>query len=172
MDFDFRVSDKSYKISIEAKEGRFRLNLNNQTFEVEPEFINENCLSFLMDGHSYLVYLADNGDQKILSIGGELFFINRVKEGGEFVKQEIAPGEVGFKEGVLSITAPMPGKVVKISVQEGQRVAKGETLAVVEAMKMEHELRAPLPGLVKKINASEGELVNFEESIMEIEAIH
>ena len=62
---------------------------------------------------------------------------------------------------------PMPGLVVSIAVKEGQEVKAGETVAVVEAMKMENVLRAEIDGTVKKINAKPGDSLAVDAVILE-----
>ena len=66
-------------------------------------------------------------------------------------------------------TPPMPGKVVRILVEEGKPVEKGQTVAIVEAMKMENEIHAPIDGIVKQIFAKPGDQVNPDEAILRIE---
>jgi propionyl-CoA carboxylase alpha chain len=66
-----------------------------------------------------------------------------------------------------SLLCPMPGLVVSIAVSEGQEVKAGETLAVVEAMKMENVLRAERDGTVKKIHANKGDSLAVDAVIME-----
>ena len=60
-------------------------------------------------------------------------------------------------------------KVVKINVTENEDVRKNQTLAIVEAMKMENEIKSPLDGVVKKVYASSGDLVDSEKPLVEIE---
>jgi len=62
----------------------------------------------------------------------------------------------GAGEGPQEITAPMPGRVIKVLVEEGQQVSLGQGLVVIEAMKMQNELRAPRAGKVGRIYAAEG----------------
>ncbi len=66
------------------------------------------------------------------------------------------------------VVAPMPGKVAKILVEEGQEVEQGQTVAMVEAMKMENEIHAPISGVVEKIFAKVGDQVNPDEVILRI----
>jgi propionyl-CoA carboxylase alpha chain len=66
-----------------------------------------------------------------------------------------------------AVRCPMPGLVVSISVSEGQEVKAGETLAVVEAMKMENVLRAERDGVVKAIRAKPGDSLAVDAVIME-----
>ncbi len=65
------------------------------------------------------------------------------------------------------VLCPMPGLVVSIAVKEGQEVKAGETVAVVEAMKMENVLRAEIDGTVKKINAKPGDSLAVDAVILE-----
>jgi propionyl-CoA carboxylase alpha chain len=65
------------------------------------------------------------------------------------------------------LICPMPGLVVSINVTEGQQVQAGETLAVVEAMKMENVLKAEREGTVKKINAAKGDSLALDDVILE-----
>ena len=68
-----------------------------------------------------------------------------------------------------SISSPMPGKVIKISVKKGDRVSHGDTLAIVEAMKMENHISAPLNGVVKSIFIKEGDMVDGGMVLMNVE---
>jgi biotin carboxyl carrier protein len=71
--------------------------------------------------------------------------------------------------GPQSLTAPMPATVVKIMASENQRVKKGDTLLLLEAMKMELPVRAPADGVVKKLLCTEGELVQPDTQLIEFE---
>jgi len=67
------------------------------------------------------------------------------------------------------IGPPMPGKVVKLLVKEGDIVEVGQGLVIVEAMKMEHEIKSTMEATVKKVNFSAGDLVNLGDVIIELE---
>jgi propionyl-CoA carboxylase alpha chain len=67
------------------------------------------------------------------------------------------------------LLCPMPGLIVKISVEEGQEVQEGQALATVEAMKMENILRAEKKGVVRKINAQAGASLKVDDVILEFE---
>ncbi|ASJ01206.1 pyruvate/oxaloacetate carboxyltransferase [Thermococcus gorgonarius] len=78
-----------------------------------------------------------------------------------------APTPTPAGEGV--VTAPMPGKILRILVKEGEQVKMGQGLLILEAMKMENEIPAPKDGVVKKILVKEGDTVNTGDPLMEIE---
>jgi propionyl-CoA carboxylase alpha chain len=65
------------------------------------------------------------------------------------------------------LLCPMPGLVVSVNVQEGQDVKAGESLAVVEAMKMENVLTAERDGKIKKVNAKKGDSLALDDVILE-----
>jgi len=94
-----------------------------------------------------------------------------IPSGGASVGGAPAPIEEGIPKASEpgDVTPPMPGKVVKILVSEGQPVEQGQTVAIVEAMKMENEIHAPIEGIVKKIFAKPGDQVNPDEAILRIE---
>lgn len=62
--------------------------------------------------------------------------------------------------GKIPVSAPMPGNVLKINVNVGDKVASGQTVAILEAMKMENEIASPADGVVASINVSQGDSVN------------
>jgi len=94
---------------------------------------------------------------------------------GSLVSVDLAEGAKGTAlppkkaGGPARITAPMPGKLVRVLVEPGQDVAAGEGLVVVEAMKMENELRAPKAGRVKDVPVKEGQAVEAGALLVVVE---
>ena len=70
-----------------------------------------------------------------------------------------APAPVVASAGAQSVTAPMPGNILKVNVSAGQAVKKGDTLFILEAMKMENEIPAPVDGTVSAVNVATGATV-------------
>lgn len=68
----------------------------------------------------------------------------------------------------MNIIAPMPGKVIKILVSEGEQVTKGQTVIILSAMKMESEYKAPADGTIGKVNVTEGDTVEGNQVLIEI----
>jgi len=79
---------------------------------------------------------------------------------------ESSRADVSAGDGDLPITAPIPGLVVKVLVEEGQMVALNEPLAILEAMKMENEIRAPREGIVKDISIEVGQSMEGNAQMM------
>jgi biotin carboxyl carrier protein len=82
--------------------------------------------------------------------------------------QRTALGQKGSATGEGTVVSPMPGRVLKVLVQEGDEIARGAPLVVVEAMKMENELVAERDGRVKKIFVSPGQTVESGARLVEI----
>ncbi|HEX5434697.1 MAG TPA: biotin/lipoyl-containing protein, partial [Candidatus Angelobacter sp.] len=125
----------------------------------------EGVLSILIDGKSYEV--------KQESIGAES---NIVVSGVRFPAQVRDPRSLRWRrsadsggEGPKKLVAPMPGKVVRILAPAGSAVEHGQGVVVIEAMKMQNELKSPKNGTVKKINVTEGSAVEAGQPLAEIE---
>ncbi len=69
-----------------------------------------------------------------------------------------------------SLLSPMPGRIIKVMVEVGQKVTKGSPLIVMEAMKMEHTIRAPADGVVEKIHYNTNEIVQEKQQLISIKA--
>ncbi len=89
--------------------------------------------------------------------------LEALKEGEDFAPKAApaapAAPKAAAPAGGTSVTAPMPGNILDIKVTQGQMVAAGQTLVILEAMKMENEIQAPVDGTVASINVSKGSSV-------------
>ncbi|MDH4223133.1 MAG: hypothetical protein OEV55_06280 [candidate division Zixibacteria bacterium] len=168
MEFELNLENKTYKISIQERKGKYLIELNNKRKEVNCEFISPNCLSLDIDGKIIKVYLALDENKSFVFIQGNQFVLQEkdISSSRTRKKEE----ELGLSEGKQIIFPPMPGKILKILVSEGEKVKKKQSLVIVEAMKMEHEIKSALDGVIKKINYTEDQMVDTESPIMEVES--
>jgi 3-methylcrotonyl-CoA carboxylase alpha subunit len=118
-----------------------------------------------VDGRSELVYVAGPAADRWVFWNGHVYR-------GDFTaratgRQTSARGSAGQSH--AGIAAPMPATVIKVLVAPGQTVKKGETVIVVEAMKMEMPLKAPGDGTVKAVRCRDGELVQADVVLVELE---
>jgi 3-methylcrotonyl-CoA carboxylase alpha subunit len=90
-------------------------------------------------------------------------------EGQSYAFDRSSRGSVGAAAGDGAILAPMPGKVTSVEVKRGEKVAKGQRLLTLEAMKMEHGLTAPFDGVVAELNAKAGAQVQVDAVLAKIE---
>jgi len=165
MELQFNIDQKSHKVEIDFKDGKYLVKLGDKQYNVDSQPISQNCLSLLVDGKAYTVFFAEDKTRRYISVQGEQFCIEEAKSEAEtrFV------AEAATLKEIPTISSPMPGKVVKILVREKDKVKKGQGLVIVEAMKMENEIRSPSAGIVKKINFKEGNLVDTADPIIELE---
>ena len=82
---------------------------------------------------------------------------------------ELARSRAGARKADGRIKPPMPGKIVEVKVKEGQTVAEGDVLCVLEAMKMQNDLKSPMAGKVAKVHVSDGSNVEAGTILMELE---
>jgi biotin carboxyl carrier protein len=111
--------------------------------------------SLILDNSSYEVHVEErDGSYRVLLLG-ELYTVQLEDE----AVRQVARGRRPLDEGEVTIKSPIPGLVFDVPVAIGQRVQSGDILVIVEAMKMENELRAPRDGEVKIIYVSSGDSV-------------
>ena len=166
MEFEFLINDVLKKISVEKKENLMVFSDEERSFEADIQYISPNQISILVGDRSYQVYFAQDKDSRYFYVDGQQFIVKEPsEEGGESFRK----GEERTAEGTLLVKAPMPGKVIKVHVAEMDIVRKNQTLAIVEAMKMENEIKASVDGSIKKIHVSAGDLVDSEKPLIELE---
>jgi 3-methylcrotonyl-CoA carboxylase alpha subunit len=134
-----------------GERGSFRLVRDDGVVEVDYTTISPYHLHLVIDGVGVNAYICPDGQGQTVLINGISYYLEDADRRPVVKKAaRTAPTQV---------TAPMPAVVVSVLVSEGTRVAKGDGLVVVSAMKMETTLTAPYNGLVTAVNTSEGEKV-------------
>jgi len=165
MEFEFSVDGVRQTISLDRKDDRVLIHHGEKTLDAQVRVISANAVSLLVGGRSFLLIIARDKDKKHIWLDGRTYLIQSSEE-----EQRLAErGDDRAQKGKSVVTAPMPGKVVKVNVAEKEAVRKNQTLAIVEAMKMENEIKSPLEGFVKKIYVSPGDLVDSEKPLFELE---
>ena len=110
-------------------------------------------------GHDIVYVAGSRGDTWAFCNG-------RVFRPTEPIRQAVRSRVAGA---VQSLTAPMPATIVKVLVTAGQTVKAGETLVIVEAMKMELPVRAPADAIVRAVRCRDGEIVGADQTLIELE---
>ncbi|MFB3073602.1 MAG: biotin/lipoyl-containing protein, partial [Candidatus Methylomirabilales bacterium] len=150
---------REYRIEVAEPEGSiFRISVDGVTWEVDCVRISDRCYSLLVDGTSYEVDIIKGVSPYTVGVHGEVHDVEVLTEREKRIKAMTRKAEEG-PEGRQVIIAPMPSKVVRLLVGVGDQVGAGDGIIVVEAMKMENELRSAGPGTVQEIRVKEGEAV-------------
>jgi len=165
MEFEFLIGGSDRKVLVEPKEKTFLFHEGADTWEADIRFVSENAVSLLVGSRTYTAYISRDRDSMIVHLNGADYVVAKRDEqaGGSSARED--------KElaGKVRIKAPMPGKVIKVAVAEGDEVRKNQTLAIVEAMKMENEIKSPGEAVVTKIFVAPGALVDSENPLLELE---
>ena len=160
-----------YEIAIDGKASA--LSIAGERFKYQREggeaierqysaaMAGEGIWSILIDGRSYTVTILGAGE---VSVNGRVFHVD-VSDPRELRGRRSAADNSGPQ----SITAPMPGRVIRVLVEAGQEAAAGQGLIVVEAMKMQNEMKAPRAGRVASVKAEAGATVSAGDILMVIE---
>jgi biotin carboxyl carrier protein len=152
--------EKKRVIELDREGAGWRVILDGQAVAVDAVEIAPNILSILLDGQSLEISITPSPDGKLKLQNGSQEFIAEVIDPRAWSGRLHGNVEA---EGRQQIVAPMPGKVVRLLVKAGDRVEAGQGLLVVEAMKMQNEIRSPKSGTVERVLASKNQAVNAGE---------
>jgi biotin carboxyl carrier protein len=147
-------------VELERDAERWKISLDGQQVQADAVDINPHTLSLLLEGRSYEVHIAESPDGVLKLQTGFQEFTAEVVDPRAWRGRWHGAREAQGRQQVL---APMPGKVVRILVQAGDRVEVGQGLLVVEAMKMQNEIGSPKGGTVERLHVQEGQPVNAGE---------
>lgn len=155
-------------------DGFYTMTMGEKTYEVDAQLMRSHIVSMLINHRSYDVDLEKVGDlsdtldgRLAARVRGRVVNFEMLDERRAKMK-EAASAHLGTS-GMVQINSPMPGKVLKILVSEGQEVEEGQGVVVVEAMKMENELKTPRAGVVTSVTAQEGAAVTAGAPLVLIE---
>lgn len=119
--------------------------------------------SLLLDGVSYEVFVERLAGVYYVTIAGDRFAVEVEDERLRRLRQV---GQVSHDEqGVAIVTAPMPGQVVRVLAEPGSEVTADQPVVILEAMKMENEVRSPRAGVLQQVAVVPGQVVNADERL-------
>ena len=148
---DLKPNGKSYTVALE-----------DQTSTIELLHNEDGQLEFLVDGERVTAHVSSDNAKRWVTVDGRTFVLTKQlgarKSAGS---HHHAAGE---------LTAPMPGQVRAVYVSEGETVTKGQTLLVLEAMKMEIRIQSPMDGIVKSLAVKVGQTVEREQGLIIVES--
>ena len=145
--FDLSFEDKSFDWDcVEIKNGQFHLLFKGRSLVADVVEVDSSEKVFIIriNNNSYRVQLKDRYDELLQSLGMDTFSSKKESE----------------------IKAPMPGRVLDVVVQEGDRISKGDNVVVLEAMKMENVIKSPTDGIVKNVCVIKEEAVEKNQVLI------
>jgi biotin carboxyl carrier protein len=164
MFYDVTIDGKGYRLELNRAEGFWSCRLDGREIEVDAVLARPDVLSLRIGNLAYEVKSERVANDLHLWVGSTRFAAE-VRDPRSLRGRTRAADDQGPKK----IVAPMPGKVVRLVVREGDEVEMGAGVAVVEAMKMQNEIKSPKKGTVQRILVTEGAAVNAGDVLAIVE---
>ena len=164
MTYDVTIDGKNYRLELERVENRWLCRLDGREIEIDAVLARPNVLSLRVGNKAYEIKSERVANDCHLWVGSARF-------GAEVRDPRSLRGRAGSADdsGPKKLAAPMPGKVVRVLVQEKAEVEAGAGLVVVEAMKMQNEIKSPKKGTIQKMLVYEGVSVNAGDLLVIVE---
>ena len=122
-----------------------------------------------VDGKEYKVFVEETEEGKVLvHCGGEVYEVETKKDAEQSAVERLHKKQK-TEEGILEITAPLPGIIYDIKVKQGAKVEQGQSLFTLMAMKMENDITAPRAGIIKEIKVKKDDNVNKGDVLAALE---
>ena len=164
MTYDVAIDGKNYRLDLDQVEGRWSCRLDGCDIEVDAVLARPNVLSLRIGNEAYEVKCERVANDIHIWVGSRRF-APEVRDPRSLRSRSRAVDEHGPRK----LTAPMPGKVVRILMAQGSEVEVGTGVLVVEAIKMQNEVRSPKKGTIQKIVVAEGAAVNAGDVLAIVE---
>ena len=165
MIFDATVLGRTLRVEVRGSDGRYSVRLDGEAHEVSISDAAHGFTRVRIGAHAHEVGLEPVGSGYRVSFPGD----SLVVELAEATRASAAP--VLHDHGPARLTAPMPGRVVRVLSERGADVVAGQGLVVIEAMKMENNIVSSAAGKVKEILVKEGQNVKLNQALVSLEVI-
>ena len=154
MIFDAAVDGRSARVEVRERGGVYTVLVDGRPLSVSAFPTARHFTTLIVDGRCHDAGVLRQGDRHVVALREGAFEVTLVASaGGAAAAHRKAPA------GPAKVSAPMPGKIVRVAAAAGQEVRAGECLVVMEAMKMENEIRSPRAGRVTDVLVKEGQAV-------------
>ena len=165
---EIHIGNRVADVELLGKDGnKVRLDIDGQPYEVDIVMAENGACSILHDGHSYNAELIRSGGGKNYQVNTlfSSYSVDIIDSQAKYLRMRKNSEE---KQGD-KVVSPMPGKVMKIPVNEGDLLSAGDIVVVLEAMKMENNIDADRAGVVKEVCIQQGATVMEGDNLIVIE---
>jgi biotin carboxyl carrier protein len=164
---EIKINDRSAQVNLLGRDGdRIIISIDGKKYDADVVEVENGVYSILINNKSYNIELIETEAKKYLvNTYSKSFDIEIIDAESKYQKSR--KRDDLLEETIIS--SPMPGKVVKILVKEGDRVSAGDTVIIVSAMKMESEYKVKKDRLIKEIKVKEGQTVDSHQPLIIIE---
>ena len=166
MKYEVLIDGHLHQIELERAPQGYECTVDGEAFTLDVAMTARDVLSIIHNGRNYEAKREYSlmGETHII-VGSERF-LAEVRDPRSLRSRRAA---AGHEAGPAKILAPMPGKIVRVIATEGEEVESGQGLVVVEAMKMQNEMKSPKDGRVQKLLTAEGSTANAGDTLAVIE---
>lgn len=164
MTYDIIIDGKNYRLDLNRADGRWSCRVDGRDVEVDAVLARADVLSLRLGNQAYEVKCERVGGELHLWVGSARFAVE-VRDPRSLRGRARALDDHGPRK----LTAPMPGKIVRVLLRQGAEVDAGAGVVVVEAMKMQNEVKSPKKGTIQKILVTEGAAVNSGDILAIVE---
>jgi len=165
MVYDVTINGKDYRLELERVDTGWRCRLDDREVQIDATLARRDVLSVLIGGKAYEIKREYTATDLHLWVGSARY--SAELRDPRSLRSRRAVADDG--KGPRKLLAPMPGKVVRVLAGEGHGVEAGQSVLVVEAMKMQNEIKSPKRGTVKQIVAAQGANVNAGDVLAIVE---
>jgi acetyl/propionyl-CoA carboxylase alpha subunit len=159
-EFHYQLGSTVHTVTVESAGDLHTVRIGDTVFTVSARAGANGRLDLELDGRRLRAYVARSGRRRYVALGGQTWLLDGPDP------RRAARGEGAGAGG--SLTATMPGRVLDVLVSQGDAVAKGDTLVLLEAMKMELRITAPADGRVTAIHCHPGQVVERSQLLVEV----
>ncbi|HEX8638732.1 MAG TPA: biotin/lipoyl-containing protein [Pyrinomonadaceae bacterium] len=156
------IGDNKHEVEIKRDGGKISARVDEREYDLEASEVEPNVFLLKHENQIYQIYVAPNG---FVNVGNQQLEVTLTDP----KRLRGAGAAIAGADGASEIKTAMPGKLVRVLVEIGAEIKQGEPVLVVEAMKMQNEMKSPKDGIVKEIRFAEGATVNAGDVLAIIE---
>ena len=162
MRYSYQHNGQTYNLTVEAQpDNQFTVTIGERTYKLTAQSLANGGWRLLMDSQSHTIYAAAQNDQRFVQVDSQNYTFT-------------VPGSKSTRRaaqtGSAELVAQMPGQVTAVSVQAGEAVTRGQTVMILEAMKMEIRVTAPADGHIQQVLVQQGAVVERGQRLALFEA--
>lgn len=159
-EYTYQVGDQARKVVVEREGDCFRVTVGDRAYSIRGQRPEHGRLNLQVGERRLRAHVAGDGQRRYVALDGQIWLLERPRP---------APRRRGPGADSGTLEAAMPGLVLDVLVKEEDVVERGDTLVLLEAMKMELRISAPASGRVRRVHCQAGQIVERGQLLVEIE---
>lgn len=160
---EYQIADETHEVLLGKKQGTYQLTLGDRQLEIAAERLSNGEYMIDLNGRKQRASIASDDETTFIHIAGRAWAINRIDP-----FEKIMGGDAAGASG-STMLSPMPGTVISVHCEAGQSVSEGETLMVIESMKLETSINAPRDGIVDQVGFVAGDTFDQKALLVSLE---